>query len=184
MRSPRKALRGSGGTLPHAEQIQAAFGHHDVGHVQAYTGGAAIEASQAIGAEAYASGAKIAFASAPSLHTAAHEAAHVVQQQAGVSLSGGVGQAGDRYERHADAVADLVVRGESAESLLDSATPAGTAASRAAGSEVQMVRGVPRAATGAQAAPAAREQVETSAAAGGADLATLRQRYSSQNRLR
>jgi hypothetical protein len=36
-----------------------------------------------------------------------------------VQLSSGVGQAGDAYERHADAVADLVVQGKSAAGLLD-----------------------------------------------------------------
>jgi hypothetical protein len=58
------------------------------------------------------------------LHTAAHEAAHVVQQRGGVQLKGNVGQVGDRYEAHADAVADLVVAGKSSEGLLD--TMAGT----------------------------------------------------------
>jgi hypothetical protein len=36
-----------------------------------------------------------------------------------VQLKGGVGEVGDEYERHADEVADRVVRGESAEALLD-----------------------------------------------------------------
>jgi hypothetical protein len=36
-----------------------------------------------------------------------------------VQLAGGVGSEGDEYERHADEVAALVVRGESAEALLD-----------------------------------------------------------------
>lgn len=71
-----------------------------------------------MGARAYAMGNHVAFGIQPDLHTAAHEAAHVVQQRAGVSLSGGVGQAGDAYERHADAVDDRVVAGESAEALL------------------------------------------------------------------
>lgn len=53
------------------------------------------------------------------LHTAAHEAAHVVQQRGGVALKDGVGAPGDRYEQHADAVADRVVQGRSAEGLLD-----------------------------------------------------------------
>jgi hypothetical protein len=53
------------------------------------------------------------------LFTEAHEAAHVVQQRGGVQLKGGVGQAGDAYEQHADQVASLVVQGKSAESLLD-----------------------------------------------------------------
>ena len=37
------------------------------------------------------------------LHTTAHEAAHAVQGRAGAQLKGEVGQAGDAYERHADA---------------------------------------------------------------------------------
>src|SRR6185503_2471863 len=76
-------------------------------------------ASRAIGAEAYATGQHVAFAGSPSLHTAAHEAAHVVQQRGGVQLKGGVGTSGDAHEQHADAVADRVVQGASAETLLD-----------------------------------------------------------------
>ncbi len=109
-----------GGRLPHLDRIQSAFGHHDVSGIQAHIGGRAAQASEAIGAQAYATGAHVAFRSAPDLHTAAHEAAHVVQQRQGVHLSGGVGQAGDRYEQHADAVADRVLQGESASELLDS----------------------------------------------------------------
>ena len=70
-----------------------------------------------MGAQAFATGNHVAFAGTPDLHTAAHEAAHVVQQRGGVHLKGGVGEAGDTYEQHADAVADKVVRGESAEAL-------------------------------------------------------------------
>jgi Domain of unknown function (DUF4157) len=114
-------VAGGGGALPHLDQIQDAFGHHDVRAVQAHVGGPAAEASGAMGAAAYATGERVAFAGAPDLHTTAHEAAHVVQQRAGVSLPGGVGQAGDAYEQHADAVADRVVRGESAAYLLDQA---------------------------------------------------------------
>lgn len=58
----------------------AAFGQHDISHVQAYTGSQAAQASKAIGAEAYATVSKVAFANPnPSLHTVAHEAAHVIQ---------------------------------------------------------------------------------------------------------
>src|SRR5206468_596297 len=87
--------------------------------------GAARRASTALGAKAYAFGNNIAFGATPDLHTAAHEAAHVVQQRQGVSLKGGVGEAGDSYERHADAVADLVVAGHSAEGLLGQMAPSG-----------------------------------------------------------
>lgn len=115
-------------SLPHATAIQQSFGPaHDISHVQAHVGGAAGDACRDMNATAYAAGAHIAFAGAPDLHTAAHEAAHVVQQAQGVNLYGGVGEAGDVYERHADAVADRVVAGESAADLLSSA-PSSSAA--------------------------------------------------------
>lgn len=114
-----RGVAGGGGPLPHLATIQASFGHHDVGGVRAHVGGAAAEAAAAIGARAYATGDAVAFAADPDLRQAAHEAAHVVQQRGGVRLDGGVGKVGDIYEQHADAVADAVVRGVSAEALLD-----------------------------------------------------------------
>jgi hypothetical protein len=114
-----RGVSGGGASLPHLDVIQRSFGRHDVSGIQAHTGSKASAASASIGAEAYATGNHVAFAGSPSLHTAAHEAAHVVQQRAGVHLSGGVGQEGDPYERHADEVADAVVQGRSAEGLLD-----------------------------------------------------------------
>ena len=125
-----RGVSGSGGSLPHAEQIQASFGRHSVSGIQAHVGGEAATATQAMGATAYATGNQVAFGSSPDLHTAAHEAAHVVQQRGGVQLKGGVGQSGDAYEQHADAVADLVVQGKSAEGLLNQyAAPSPAAAS-------------------------------------------------------
>lgn len=118
---------GSGSQLPFLDEVQRAFGHHDVSRVLAHVGGAAADASAAIGARGYAVGDHVAFAAAPDLHLAAHEAAHVVQQRGGVRLSDGVGRAGDEYERHADAVADAVVRGESAQVLLDGMAHRGAA---------------------------------------------------------
>jgi hypothetical protein len=118
-------VTGTGGELPHLASIQRSFGHHDVTGVRAHVGGAAAEAAVQIGADAYATGDQVAFAGAPDLRQAAHEAAHVVQQRGGVQLDGGVGQAGDVYEHHADAVADLVVRGESAAALLDTMAAGG-----------------------------------------------------------
>lgn len=111
--------------LPHHQSIAASFGRHDVSGVAAHVGGPAADAAERMGAEAYATGHHVAFRAAPDLHTAAHEAAHVIQQRAGVQLAGGVGEAGDVYERGADAVADRVVRGESAEDLLDDMAGAG-----------------------------------------------------------
>ena len=124
-RAAAAGVSGSGSALPNLDRIQAAFGtEHDLSQVRAHVGGTAREASAQMGAQAYATGDNIAFGSQPDLHTAAHEAAHVVQQRAGVQLSGGVGRAGDAYERQADAVADRVVRGESAGALLDGMTGA------------------------------------------------------------
>jgi len=114
-----RGVDGPGSSLPHMGAIQASFGHHDVTGVQAHVGGPATDAANQLGAHGYATGNNVAFAAAPDLHLAAHEAAHVVQQRQGVSLKGGVGQAGDRHEQHADAVADAVVRGDSAQGLLD-----------------------------------------------------------------
>ena len=116
-------VEGPGGSLPHAGAIAASFGPgYDVGSIQAHVGGAAADASAAMGATAYATGQHVGFAAQPDLHTAAHEAAHVFQQQQGVQLHGGVGESGDAYERHADAVADRVVAGQPAGDLL-AATP-------------------------------------------------------------
>jgi hypothetical protein len=105
--------------MPHADKIQAAFGpDHDVSAIKAHVGGPAAQAACDMGATAYATGSHAVFANTPDQHTAAHEAAHVVQQAKGVNLYGGVGTAGDAYERHADAVADRVVAGQSAADML------------------------------------------------------------------
>ncbi len=112
-------VAGPGAALPFLDRLQASFtSDHDLSGVRAHVGGPAARASEQIGARAYATGNDVAFGETPDLHTAAHEAAHVVQQRGGVHLKGGVGEAGDPYERNADAVADRVVRGEPAGDLL------------------------------------------------------------------
>jgi hypothetical protein len=111
-------LEGPAQALPYLDLIQRSFGAHDVSGVRAHVGGPAEDASREMGAMAYATGDAVAFRGAPDLHTAAHEAAHVVQQRSGVHLKSGVGSHGDEYERAADAVADRVVAGQSAADLL------------------------------------------------------------------
>jgi hypothetical protein len=59
------------------------------------------------------------------LFTAAHEAAHAVQQRSGLGLPQGIGTPGDRHEHHADEVARQVVAGQSSEALLDRYTSLG-----------------------------------------------------------
>jgi len=77
-------FRGTPRQLPHLDKIQQSFGQ-DLSHVQAYTGKEAAAASQKLRAAAYTSGNRIAFAKTPSVGLAAHEAAHVMQQQSGQS---------------------------------------------------------------------------------------------------
>lgn len=115
----RSGLRNANQPLPHGERIQAAFGHHDVSHVRTSVGGSAGIANRRMGALAFTSGDRIGFRDAPSLRLAAHEATHVVQQREGLDLPGNVGRSGDRWERHADRVADAVASGRSAEAVLD-----------------------------------------------------------------
>lgn len=122
-RTARRGITGPAAPLPYLDQIQRSFGRHDVSGVAAHLDMGAAAAAEGLGAEAFTFGEHIAFGSAPSMRTAAHEAAHVVQQRAGLQLEGGAGRAGDRYERHADRVADQVVQGASSEALLDTYAP-------------------------------------------------------------
>ncbi len=97
--------------------------------VRAHLDPSARESAEALEARAYTTGNDVAFARSPDLFTAAHEAAHVVQQVAGVHLASESGcdhDQDDACERHADAVAEKVVQGQSAEQLLDEA-PTGVA---------------------------------------------------------
>lgn len=122
--------------LPYADKIQRLFGHHDISSIAAHTGPQAAASAGAIGAHAYAMGNHVVLRDPADLHTVAHEVAHVVQQRGGVQCSGGVGQSGDAYERHADLVADRVVQGQSAVDLLDNGpgSAGSTRAARDAGS--------------------------------------------------
>jgi len=126
-----RGLGGSAAPLPYLPRIQSSFGRHDVTGVSAHLGPEAADANRRLGAAAYTAGSRIAFAGFPSLHTAAHEAAHVVQQRRGVVLKNNVGEPGDAYEKHADRVADLVVQGARAEPLLDQVAGPGRGAGRA-----------------------------------------------------
>jgi hypothetical protein len=132
-----RGIAGPGAPLPHLDAIQRSFGEHDVSGVEAHVGSQAADANQALDALGYTLGNHVAFAAPPDLHTAAHEAAHVVQQRAGVHLRDGVGKVGDSYERQADAVAERVVRGESASDLLVRSTGSATPVVQRQGKELK-----------------------------------------------
>ena len=124
-------MEGAEQPLPHADRIQAAFGRHDISSARSAIGGRAAVANEKMGSLAYTAGDRIAFRSEPDVKLSAHEAAHVAQQRSGAKLPGGVGRPGDAYERQADAVAEAVDRGESAEPLLDRTIDSGPSASSA-----------------------------------------------------
>lgn len=172
----RRGLGNASQPLPHADRIQAAFGHHDISQVRAAVGGAAETANRRMGALAFASGDRIAFRQTPDLRLVAHEAAHVVQQREGLALPGNVGQPGDCWERHADSVADAVAAGRSAQDLLDQvAQPAAargglTAADVGAAKEPVQIRLTSSAAHLGEEAPTPAED-PAAAALGGGDTA-------------
>ena len=118
-RLAEQGTSGGGGRLPHFDALQAAFGHHDLSEIQAHTGSGAQAAADGIGAEAFAYGTSVAFGGTPTLHLAAEEVTHVMQQAAGQAPSSGLGQEGDRYEAFATQVADRVVAGDSVQGLID-----------------------------------------------------------------
>lgn len=117
--------------LPHRDRIQWSFGRHDVGRAQVAVGGAAAQANGRMGSLAYTVGDRIAFREEPDVKLSAHEAAHVIQQRNGAKLPDGVGRPGDEYEQQADAVAEAVDRGKSAEPILDRTASGGRGGSDA-----------------------------------------------------
>ncbi|MEZ4402583.1 MAG: DUF4157 domain-containing protein [Kofleriaceae bacterium] len=140
-------ITGAAQPLPHLRRIQQAFGpDHDVTGVHAHVGGPAVAAADQLGAAAYATGDHVAFAATPDVHTAAHEAAHIIQQRRGVSLAGGIGQVGDAHEQHADAIADAVVAGRDASGLLGPGTATagatGTSAIQRKGASADQLAGI------------------------------------------
>jgi hypothetical protein len=112
-------LTGPDRPYPHYERIAASFGSHAPPRLTAKIGGPARAAADRLHAHAFVKDGRAAFAAAPSLAQAAHEAAHVVHQSLGGRPPGGVGAPGDGGERLADRAADAVVHGRSAEPLFD-----------------------------------------------------------------
>jgi len=125
------ATKGPGTAYPFADQIQAAFGGHDISGLRAHTGPEAEQATDTLNAAAFAYGEDVAFAETPDLFTAVHEAVHGVMQGAGVGPDDAIGSAGDAHEQLADTVASRVVAGESAADLLDQAAGPGVGAAPA-----------------------------------------------------
>lgn len=113
----RQGLGDASAGLPHFEILQQAFAGFDLSGVRSSVGGEAKQASQRLCAEAYATPEGVGFRDYPTLHTAAHEAAHVVQQRMGHAPSR-IGR-DDPLEQHADRVADAVVAGDATAPLFN-----------------------------------------------------------------
>jgi hypothetical protein len=56
-----RGVAGAGAPLPHLQEIQTSFGHHDVSGVRAHQGAPAAAAARELGADAYAIGNSVAF---------------------------------------------------------------------------------------------------------------------------
>jgi hypothetical protein len=99
--------------------MESRFGH-DFSQVRVHSDARAAKSARAVNASAYTVGRNVVFgtgqfepATTQGRHLLTHELTHVVQQRAGVNLKNGVSEAGDPYERQADAVADALACGES-----------------------------------------------------------------------
>ena len=117
-------VRGPGEELPHLERLEDAFGgDHDLPSMRAHVGAGPAAACDTLRADAYATDSSVAFRSKPDLWLAAHEATHLVQQRHGQGEREGLDPPDGRLERQADAVADRVAAGGSAEDLLPRGEP-------------------------------------------------------------
>ena len=119
--SADRAMSGPASRFPHFDSIQKSFGRHSIGHLRAYTGPQAQTENKRNRSLGMTKGFNSAFRSnSPDPHTSAHEAAHgLIYGISKVNLPGNVGSAGDAHEKMADRIADRVVSGRSAESLID-----------------------------------------------------------------
>jgi hypothetical protein len=104
---------------------------HDFSKVRIYADERAANAAASIDARAFTSNQSVVFGAgqyAPQTTAGrlllSHELAHVVQQQGGVHLQTEIGETGDPYEMHADALADRVARDQPVSDLLSRAAGA------------------------------------------------------------
>lgn len=136
----RRAIGGGGRPLDTEVRadMEARFGH-DFGSVRVHTGSAAETSAAAVDANAYTLGRDVVFGAGhddpgtrTGLRTLAHELTHVVQQSGSGSLGPQaelrIGDAGDRFEREADAVAAAIVESAPVQRITVGGGPASTLA--------------------------------------------------------
>lgn len=120
----REGVENATGGLPFGDTLQRAFGPHDLTDIRSQVGGPAATAARALRARAFATGGAVAFGETPTLRTAAHEAAHVIQQRAGATRTLPSESSQAALETEADAVAEAVTSGRSAAPLMAKYSPA------------------------------------------------------------
>jgi hypothetical protein len=100
--------------LPYKDEMEQAFGT-DLSHVKAHV---SKEATEALNAEAFAVGSQVVFEQhTPPKETVAHEVAHVVQQNEGISGESLGGRLVSELEEEADAAAQAIVSGRTVPAL-------------------------------------------------------------------
>ena len=107
-------LAGDARDLPHLDLIQAAFGSHDVGSLDAHLDALASDATESVNADALIQNEAIAFGHAPDVREAAREAARAVWQREGDPTL-----EAEQANEIAEVIADRVAEGRDAEALLD-----------------------------------------------------------------
>ncbi|MCA9524231.1 MAG: DUF4157 domain-containing protein, partial [Myxococcales bacterium] len=113
MRIAKEGMTGPGQELPHRAQLERSFGR-DLSQIKAYQGPATRQASEHLGASAYAMDGAVAFGQSPDLHTAAEETAHALQHYKHVGGSGErMTKPGGAVESEASRAADAVVANQS-----------------------------------------------------------------------
>ncbi len=117
--SSTKALTNPSQSIPYLSRIQQSFGPgYDLRNIKSHSGTESQQVSHSLGTRAFTRGNHIVFGDRPNLHVAAHEAAHVFQQQAGLQFYSRAPGGKDVYEQNANAIADRVVNNQSAADLL------------------------------------------------------------------
>jgi hypothetical protein len=171
--SPVHDVVGKGGGSPLGESVRSSmesgFGQ-DFSDVRVHTDSQASKSAESVGANAYTVGNDIVFrsghfdaASPTGQRTIAHELSHVVQQRSGpvdgTDAPGGIrlSDPSDKFERAADATADQVLSGSTAQSA-----PAG-----GSGTAVQLEEAEDEVAAPVQREMGGEEEEEAGAGAGG-----------------
>jgi hypothetical protein len=117
-RIAKKGMDGPAGPIPYLTILEKAFGRK-LGHMKAYSGDKALDASERLNAHAYTHQGRIVLGNRNDLRTVAEETAHALQQSGATRniQSSGITDVTGSAEMEARNAADAVVSGQMVESL-------------------------------------------------------------------